>query len=422
MDRDPELVIVGAGPAGLAAAREAATQGIADILVIDRDDAPGGLPRFCDHPGFGLEYAHWPYRGPNFVQRMMRDLVSTKVRVECATTMISLGEGPTLEIVGPRSGYRRLRPRAVVLATGIREASRGNRTIPGARPEHGILTTGQLQQLVARNVPLAPHVKRLAVIGTEHVAFSALWTARHGGYRVTSLIGAENTIRSFAPARWLATAFGAEIVLDARLSEIVADGNRVTAVRCERQGRAITRACDGVVFTAEWIPETAALRGSGLMIDAQSGGPVIDQAMRTSLAGVFAAGNMLRPVESSGWAANEGRQAGHMAARFIRGGLSPVQGRTRLVAGAGLAYVVPQRWDAALAKDETMPGLRPSLRATRDMTSARLQLEQCGGASQWIGPARSLRAHRRIGLDLDRTMPDTGTDCRLSLTGSEIPR
>lgn len=419
MDSDPDLVIVGAGPAGLAAAREAANQGIADILVIDRDDAPGGLPRFCDHPGFGLEYAYRPYRGPSFAKRLMRDLASTSVRVECATTMISLSEGPVLEIVGPRSGHRRLRPRAIVLATGIREANRGNRMIAGARPEQGVLTTGQLQQLVARNVPLASHVKRLAVIGTEHVAFSALWTARHGGYRVTSLIGAESTIRSFAPARWLATAFGAEIVLEARLSEIVADGDRVTAIRCERQGSTITRACDGVVFTAEWIPETAALRGSGLDFDSRSGGPVIDQAMRTSLAGVFAAGNMLRPVESSGWAANEGCQAGHMAARFITGRLSPIQGGSRLIAGAGLAYVVPQRWDAALARDEDMPGLKPSLRVMRDMASARLQLEQCGGASLWTGPARPRRAHRRIGLDLDRMIPDTGTDICITLTCSE---
>lgn len=417
MDKDPELVIVGAGPAGLAAAREAARQGIADILVIDRDDAPGGLPRFCDHPGFGLEYAHWPYRGPRFAHRLMRDLASTKVRVECGTTMISLAEGPALEIVGPRFGYRTLRPGAVVLATGIREANRGNRMIPGARPEQGILTTGQLQQMVARKVPLAPHIKRLAVIGTEHVAFSALWTARHGGYRVTSLIGSEDTIRSFAPTRFLAAAFGTEILLETHLREIIAEGNRVTAIRCERQGQTIRRDCDGVVFTAEWIPETAALRGSGLALDPQSRGPVIDQAMRTSLAGVFAAGNMLRPVESSGWAANEGRQAGHMAARFLHGRLSPAQGLSRLIAGDGLAYVVPQRWDASLLRDEAMPGLRPSLRAIRDMSSAQLQLAQ-DNTSLWTGPARHFRPHRRIGLDLVRMMPAAATDCRISLTSS----
>ena len=82
-DADPRVLIVGAGPAGLAAAHALARQGVGGILIIDRDDEPGGLPRFCHHPGFGLEYARWPYTGPGFVRRLLRDLEGADVRIAC---------------------------------------------------------------------------------------------------------------------------------------------------------------------------------------------------------------------------------------------------------------------------------------------------------------------------------------------------
>ncbi|WP_162918860.1 FAD-dependent oxidoreductase [Taklimakanibacter deserti] len=414
MDSGPQLVIVGAGPAGLAAAHAAALQGVQDVLVIDRDDAPGGLPRFCDHPGFGLEYVNWPYRGPAFARRLMRDLAGTNVAVECATTLISVREGPAIEIVGPRLGNRTLRPKALVLATGIRESNRGNLMIPGARPEQGILTTGQLQQLVARKVALPDHIRRLAVIGTEHVAFSALMTARHGGFRVSHMIGAEDSIRSIAPARWMARAFGADLILGARLREIIARNDQVTAIRCETAEGLIDLACDGVVLTGGWIPEIAALSGSGIAVDPKTRGPVIDQAMRTSLPGIFAAGNMLRPVESSGWAAVEGYRAGHLAARFIQGRLEPRQSAACLTAGDGIDYVVPQRWDPALATDRGVPALKPSIRVSRDIGRARLCLSQ-DAVTAWTGSPRRLRPHRRIKLDLEGIMNGREGDWQLSV-------
>src|SRR5262245_1381882 len=135
MEADPRVLIVGAGPAGLAAAHALSQQGVGGILVIDRDDAPGGLPRFCHHPGFGLEYARWPYTGPGFARRLLRNLDGADVRIQCRTTLLSLRDGPEAEVVGPLLGLRRLRPQAVILATGIRESNRGNLAVPGGRTE-----------------------------------------------------------------------------------------------------------------------------------------------------------------------------------------------------------------------------------------------------------------------------------------------
>ena len=388
---DPQVLIVGAGPAGLAAARALSGQGITDILVIDRDDAPGGLPRFCHHPGFGLEYARWPYTGPGFAKRLLRDLAGTPVRIECQTTLLALRDGPVAEITGPRLGFRQVRPRAIILATGIRESNRGNLLVPGGRAEAGILTTGQLQQLVTRRVALPARLKSAIIIGTEHVAFSAIWTARHAGLRVRAMAGEEDRIMSFAPLGTLARAAGIDVITRARLCEIVTENGAPSAVILQTPQGIRRLPTDAILFTGNWIPEAAALTGGPVAIDSRTGGPEIDQAMRTSAPGIFAAGNMLHGVESSGWCANEGRHAGLMAALFLHGDIAGEQAGRRLDLSSDIAFLVPQRWYSAA---EAAP---VSLRVARDMQNRRLALT--AGANQlWTGDRRSFLRKRRIAL------------------------
>lgn len=395
-ERDPEVLIVGAGPAGLAAARALRAQGVRDILVIDRDDSPGGLPRFCGHPGFGLEYTGWPHTGPGFVKRLLRDLAGSGVRIACRTTLIALQEGPTADIVDPKSGPRRLRPQAIVLATGIREGNRGNLLIPGGRAERGILTTGQLQQHVARGVPLPDRIRSLVVVGSEHVAFSAIWTARHAGIKVRALIEENDRVMSFAVLAALARLAGVAIRTGTRLSGIDTADGRVRGVLLERNGALERMDCDGVLFSGNWLPETGVLASGPLALDPATGGPEIDQAMRTSSPGIFAAGNLLHGVESSGWCAQEGFHAGEMASRFLRGELTARQGALRFELPDEIAYMVPQRWDDS----SPVAPVRPTLRMNRDLRNARLLLG-CGERDVWSDRPRPLLRRRRIRLALD---------------------
>ncbi|UCI22776.1 NAD(P)/FAD-dependent oxidoreductase (plasmid) [Mesorhizobium sp. B2-1-8] len=315
--RDPAVIVVGAGPAGLAAATEMARRGVRDILVIDRDDAPGGLPRFCSHPGFGLGYLTVPRSGPGFVRSLLRPLESSQVRILCGTTLISLDEGPVATLTGPELGYRTLRPRAIILATGIREANRGNRLVPGDRPAVGVLTTGLLQQMVARNVPFPADMKSLVVVGTEHVSFSAVLTARHARLKVRAMIEEEPRISSYSPLAWLARVAGIDIRLKTRVAAIKAKDNRVSGVEVERNGVIVIIPCDGVVFTAGWIPEVSALLNGPLDIDAATGGLAVDDQNATSLAGVYSAGNVLHPLKASGTCARQGRQVGTVVAGYL---------------------------------------------------------------------------------------------------------
>jgi NADPH-dependent 2,4-dienoyl-CoA reductase/sulfur reductase-like enzyme len=388
MEADARVLIVGAGPAGLAAAKALSKQGIRDVLVIDRDDAPGGLPRFCHHPGFGLEYARWPYTGPGFARRLLRDLDGADVSIECRTTLLSLRDGPEAEVVGPAIGLRRLRPQAVILATGIRESNRGNLAVPGGRAETGILTTGQLQQMVARKVALPHRLKSVIVVGTEHIAFSAIWTARKAGLRVAAMIGSEDRIMSFAPIGTLARVLGTNVMTRSRLREIETKDGAVVAAIVESRDSTHRLATDGVVFTANWIPETAALAGGPVALDAGTAGPRIDQAMRTSGRAIFAAGNVLHGVESSGWCALEGRQAGESVARFLRGEIGGDQAGAVIELGPDLDFIVPQLWNGA-------GGLPFNLRMKADVAGRSLALK-VDGSSVWSGERRRLWRKRRI--------------------------
>lgn len=343
---NPRVLIVGAGPAGLAAAAELARRGVEDVLVIDRDDAAGGLPRFCHHPGFGLEYARRILSGPGFAAQMLHQLEGTSVRIQTGTTLISLDHGPVCEVTGPKLGYGRIAPEAVIVATGIREAGRGNCAIPGVRPPYGVLTTGLLQQLVHRNVKLPPHMKRLVVVGTEHVSFSAILTARRAGLRVAAMVGAEERVQSYAAAGWLLRVLGVPVHLGSEVVDITGTSERISAVRVRIGRNTHDIACDGVLFSAGWIPEATALASGPMVIDATTRGPLIDQAMRTSIPGVFAAGNVLRGIETSGYAALEGRRAGAMVALVLAGEIGSEQaGEMRCVVGN---RCVPQRWDSSI--------------------------------------------------------------------------
>jgi thioredoxin reductase len=341
-DIPTEVAIIGSGPAGLAAAAALARSGTGNIIVVERDEAPGGLPRFCHHPGFGWEYDRRFGTGPSFVRRLLADLPAERIRLLLRTTALRILPGPIVEVVGPEIGCTMLRAKAVLVATGIRERPRGARLVPGSRPEHGILTTGMLQQMVARGVPVRAH--RMAVVGSEHVAFSAILTGRRAGLRTVAIVEARDRIQSWTLAHFAAAALGIPLHLRSTVVEIVGR-EQVEAIAVRHENREIRNIrCDCVLFSGGWVPETILLAESGGQLDPHSGGPIVDQLMRTTLPGVFAAGNVLRAVESSGRAALEGAAGAGCIAALLAQQIAPEIGTARVEAEPPLSYIVPQRW------------------------------------------------------------------------------
>ncbi len=332
-----DALIVGGGPAGLSAARALREAGVRDVVVLERETEAGGVPRHCHHPGFGFEQFHWPYSGPAYARRLRRDVNDMELRI--GASVVALRPNGELDVVTD-NGLETMTGKVVLLATGIRETPRAARLISGDRPPWGVLTTGALQQLL-HLVDLRP-CRRPIIVGSEWVSFSALLTLRRAGIKPVAMIEEEDRITAPRPGDLIARLlFGVPVLTRTRLLGILGR-ETVEAVEIERNGRRERLAGDAVVLTGRFVPEAALLRASHLAMDPGSGGPVIDQHWRCSDPTYFAAGNLLRPVETSGVVGLEGEAAGRSMAAALAGRLESPLRRIPVQASPPLRYVTPQ--------------------------------------------------------------------------------
>ncbi len=350
------VTIVGAGPAGLTAARVLCAAGMRDVLVLERNPEAGGLPRNCGHPGWGMLDFHRVWTGPAYARRLVES--ARGVEIATGVSVTRLDEGGRL-VVSTRSGMEAIESRLVLLATGIRETPRSARLASGTRP-WGVTTTGAFQDMVYRG-GMRPF-RRPLVIGSELVSFSALLTARHAGIRPVAMLEEGERIVARRPADLLARAvLGVPVWTGARLVEI-RGLERVEAAVVERDGRPECIACDGIIFTGRFTPEAALVRASHLAQDPSTGGPEIDNFWRCSDPAWFAAGNILRAVVASGTAAAEGGAAARAMLRALAGDLPDPAACVRVTAAGALRYVYPQR---LVPDGETVTLLARAARAHR---------------------------------------------------------
>jgi thioredoxin reductase len=332
-----DAIIVGAGPAGLSAARVLREAGVNDVVVLEREAEAGGVPRHCHHPGFGFSQFHWPYSGPAYARRLRRDVNGVDLRT--GVSVLALRPGGELGIA-TANGLETMTGRTVLLATGVRETPRAARLVSGERPAWGVLTTGALQQLL--HLAHIRPCQRPVIVGSELVSFSSLLTLRRAGIKPVAMIEETDRITAPRPAGTIARlAFGVPVLTRTRLVGILGR-DVVEAVEIERDGRRQHLACDAVVMTGGFVPEAALPRASHLEFNEGSGGPVIDQHWRCSDPVYFAAGNLLRPVETSGVVGREGEAAGRAMASALAGRLVAPLRRVPIKANPPLRYVRPQ--------------------------------------------------------------------------------
>jgi thioredoxin reductase len=246
-----DVVIIGAGPAGLSAARRFSELGIT-ATVLEREQQAGGVPRHCGHLGFGWESHRRIWTGPRFAAQLRAD--STSLDVRTGHTVLGIA-GEVLQVQN-QHGISEISAGRIILATGTRETPRSARLVGGARPR-GVMTTGALQANVyLQNVK---PFERPVIVGSELVSFSAILTCRHLGIRPVAMIEAKDRISAPRPGDLIAKlVYGVPVWTRTRL--IAIEGRtQVEAVEIERDGHRERMACDGVIFTGEWVPEAALL-------------------------------------------------------------------------------------------------------------------------------------------------------------------
>ena len=369
MSEAPDIAIVGGGPAGLAAALSAKRAGIRHVTVFEREAVAGGIPRHCSHSPFGMREFSRILRGPAYARRLVGQALAEGVEIRTNVTVIAVKAGGGLALATPE-GLNEITARRVILATGIRETPRAQRLVSGDRAM-GILTTGALQCFTHLE-GLRPF-RMPVIIGSELVAFSALLTTRTAGIRPVAMIEPGSRTIARWPSALLPRLLGVELLLGTRLIEIIGS-ERVEAVRVATPRGERRIACDGVLFTGEFTPAAELVRQSHLGLDERSGGPQVDQFGRCSDPAFFAAGNLLRPVETAGWCWAEGMRVGRNVARDLAGALPKAEREISISTGTGIKFVVPQRLSAGGSEHGKL-----QLRVTRPV-KGRLKLSGSGMA------------------------------------------
>ena len=391
-----DVLIVGAGPAGLAAALELRRLGVDRVLVVDREREAGGVPRHCAHTGYGVLDLRRLLTGPAYARRYAAAAAAAGADIRCRTTVTSIGSEPgsaasparlQATVTSP-AGIHTIAAAAVLLATGCRERPRSARLVPGDRPS-GVMTTGELQQRVyLGGEQLAG---RALIVGAEHVSFSALLTLAHAGAKVIALVTERVRHDSFGAFRLAAALrWRTPVWTSTAVSQIIGR-ERLSAVELLDCPTGLIRRvdCETLVFSGDWIPDHELACQSGARMDLRTRGPAIDTALRTSVPRLFAAGNLVHPAETADVAALGGRHAARTIAAALRTGDPAGPPGVPLLVAEPLAWISPGMIGADLVPP---PRGRFVLRGT-DFRPTHIEIRQgdrsLGRARVRLAPGRS---------------------------------
>jgi NADPH-dependent 2,4-dienoyl-CoA reductase/sulfur reductase-like enzyme len=345
-----DVIVVGSGPGGLAAAVAAKKQGAEDVLVIERDVELGGILLQCIHNGFGIEILQQDLPGPAYAQRFIQEALSLGVDALVDAMVLDISPMRHVTAISSRSGLVQLDARAIVLAMGCRERTRAQIRIPGTRPA-GVYTAGTVQRLV--NVEGYMPGRRCVILGSGDIGMIMARRLTFEGCQVERVLEimpfltglTRNYIQCLVD-------FGIPLQLQHTVKRIL--GRRrlqaVEAVQVDEHWSPIPGTeeiipCDTLLLSVGLIPENELSRQAGVALDPVTGGPYVDEAFQTSVPGIFAAGNVVHVYDLVDWVTEAGFVAGRSAARFAISVRRREGQRVALRAGANVRYVVPHRLD-----------------------------------------------------------------------------
>ena len=358
-----DVVIIGAGPAGLAAAIGAREAGADDILILERDKAAGGILNQCIHSGFGLHTFNQELTGPEYARRYTDRVEDMNIPVQLDTMVLDLTRDKVLTCTSRQKGMEEIQAGAVVLCMGCRERPRGAMGIPGSRPA-GIYSAGTAQRLV--NMEGFLPGKEVFIMGSGDIG---LIMARRMTLEGAVVKGVCN--RSAYPSGLQRNIvqclddFGIPLMVRHTVTEIHGrerlEGVTVSEVGDDKlpiPGTEQFIKCDTLLLSVGLLPENELSRQAGVELDHVTGGPRVNDRLETSIPGVFACGNVLHVHDLVDHVSREAVQAGAAAARFVRGENSVSGHQVLIRAGRGIRYTVPQTVDLATMNAEAAISFR----------------------------------------------------------------
>lgn len=345
-----DIVVIGAGPAGLAAALAAYNAGVKDILVIERDREAGGILNQCIHNGFGLHRFGEELTGPEYAGKYMDMIGETEIQFKFGAMVVNI-EGKTVSVVSEENGFEQIQAKAIILAMGCRERNRGPIFVPGGRGR-GVFTAGAAQRYL--NIEGYLVGKRVVILGSGDIGLIMARRMTLEGAKVLAV--AEISPFTNGLARNVAQClddFDIPLYLSHTVTNVIGknrlEGIVISQVDANMKPIAGTEKrfdCDTLLLSVGLVPENEITRGAGIELDPNSRGAVVGADMQTSEEGIFACGNVLHVHDLVDYVSAESERAGASAAKYVLSeGNVPEYETSYISRGENVSYTVPQKYE-----------------------------------------------------------------------------
>lgn len=355
-----DVVVIGSGPGGLAAAIAAKKNGAKNVLVIERDIEFGGILLQCIHNGFGLEIFREDLPGPTYAQRFIDEAENLGIEAMLDTMVIDVTVDRRITITSKQHGYQKIQAKALVLAMGCRERTRAQVRLPGSRPA-GVYTAGTAQRWV--NVEGYMPGKSFVILGSGDIGMIMARRLTFEGAHVERVLEImpylSGLTRNFVQCL---QDFDIPLQLQHTVKRIIGNDRveavETVAVNAKWQplpGSEEIIPCDTLLLSVGLIPENELSRQAGVALHPITNGPIVDASFQTTIPGIFAAGNVVHVYDLVDWVTESGYTAGKGAALFALNKLEKASKSITTIAGENVRYVVPHRFDLKILTEKAIP-------------------------------------------------------------------